>query len=251
LFFFCVGLHWFGHGLPPVLWKQIASAVEMKTFASSAHDANKISSLSVFTLIVWLGCLLVGGLGFALPYVRPRPPQAKPEPMKAEMLEVKLTDDAQPVPEPDDNSAVTKSDPLTQQIPQPTPVAQPSPAIAFAIPVRGPVRIVPVRQAADAQSSSPAVAAVPEPQALTFGQGEGRQPKPEYPDRARREGQTGPVTVRFTVAEDGHVVSVEPIVPSRWPLLNQSVLRAVKQQWHFAPGKLRVYDVMIRFEFLK
>jgi protein TonB len=220
----------------------------MKTFASSTPDANKISGLGVFTLVLWVGCLLVGGLGVALPYTRPHPPQPQPEPVKAEMLDVKLTDDSPPAPEPADKSAIAEPNPLAQQIPQPIPVARPSPAIAFAIPVKGAVRIVPANQAAYTQPSSRPVVAAPTPQPLTFGEGEGRQPKPEYPQRAQRDGQEGAVTVRFTVAEDGHVVTVEAISPSRWPLLNESVLRAVKERWRFSPGKLRIYDVLIRFQ---
>lgn len=218
----------------------------MKSFASSARDANSINGLSVFTLVVWVGCLLVGGLGFALPYSRPRAPQAKPEAVKVEMLEIKLSDESQP-PALAENVAATESDPLAREpVPQPIPVAQPSPAIAFALPVKGPVRIVEARHAAYTQSTSPPVVAAPAPQMLTPGQSEQWLPKPTYPDRARREGQEGTVTVRLTVAEDGHVTAVEAVGPSRWFLLNEEALRAAKRG-HFPPGNLRIYDAPIRF----
>ncbi|HEX4263181.1 MAG TPA: TonB family protein [Verrucomicrobiae bacterium] len=218
----------------------------MKTFTSTEYDADSISGLGVFTLVLWLGCLLIGGFGFALHYSHPRAPQAQPPPLKVEMLEVKLTEDSQPTPESSPNSAVT--DPLAQpQIPQPVAVAQPSPAIAFALSVKGPVRVVEARQAAYSQPSSPAPTAEPLPQRLTFGEGEGRQPAPDYPRRAQQEGQEGGVLVRFTVAESGHVTAVEALEPCRWPLLNQSALRVVKERWRFSPGPLRVYDVQIRF----
>jgi len=218
----------------------------MKTFASTDHDANGISGPGVFTLVLWLGCLLVGGLGFALPYAHPGPPPAQPLPVKAEMIDVKLTEEQQASPGPSQSSS--EADPLAKpQIPQPIPVAQPSPAIAFALPVKVPVRIVEAPHAAYSQSSVPAPTATPAPQPLTFGEGEGRQPAPEYPPRARREGQEGAVTVRFTVAEDGHVAAVQAIGPCRWPLLNESVLRVVRERWRFSPGPLRVYDVQIRF----
>jgi periplasmic protein TonB len=218
----------------------------MKTFTSTGHDADSISGVGVFTLVLWLGCLLIGGLGFALHYSYPRPPQAQPPPVKVEMLEVKLTDNPQPPPESSQNLAVT--DPSTQpQIPQPIAVAQPSPAIAFTLPVKGPVHVVEASKAAYSQSISPATATAPAPQRLTFGEGEGKQPAPDYPRRAQQEGQEGGVLVRFTVAENGHVAAAQTLEPCRWPLLNQSALRVVKERWRFSPGPLRVYDVQIRF----
>jgi protein TonB len=167
------------------------------------------------------------------------------------MIEVKLADEAHPDPQPTANSSVADPDPQSK-IPPPIPVAQPSAAIAFALPVEGPIRVVEARQAAYAQSSSATtMATAPNPTKLTFGVGEGNQPTPEYPFRAKREGQEGTVMVRFTVAEDGHVAAVEAALPSRWPLLNESALRTVKERWHFPPGELRVYVVPIRFELSK
>jgi TonB family protein len=85
-------------------------------------------------------------------------------------------------------------------------------------------------------------------QPLTFGQGEGRQPAPEYPRRAMQEGQEGLVGVRFTVGENGRVLTAEPIAPAPWPLLNEAALRAVRERWRFRPGPPRSYEVAIRFE---
>src|SRR6202012_1890149 len=95
--------------------------------------------------------------------------------------------------------------PAQPDIPPPLPVAEPLPAIAFALPVAGPVRVTSVRQASSSRALSAMGTAHPVPQTLTFGEGEGRQPAPDYPARARREGQEGAVTVRFTVGADGHV----------------------------------------------
>jgi hypothetical protein len=36
--------------------------------------------------------------------------------------------------------------------------------------------------------------------------------------------------------------------PRRRPLLNRAALRAVRDQWRFAAGKVRTYDVPIQFE---
>jgi protein TonB len=89
---------------------------------------------------------------------------------------------------------------------------------------------------------------VPAPQQLTYGQGEGRQPAPEYPYRARREGQEGVVKVRFSVGDDGRVLSAEAASPSPWPILNESAVRVVRERWRFRAGPLRNYEVAIRFQ---
>ena len=83
---------------------------------------------------------------------------------------------------------------------------------------------------------------------LTFGEGEGRQPPPDYPRDAVLAHQEGTVTLRFTVGEDGRVASVEVISASRWPLLNQAASRAVRDTWRFNPGPKRIYEVPIEFE---
>jgi protein TonB len=171
-----------------------------------------------------------------------------------EMLNVELT--SEPLPDlapPLANLLATPppADAVAQpQLPQPLAVAMPSPAVAFAVPVEGPARIVDAAQASYSTSavSNNAVAAATLPvQALTFGQGAGKQPAPEYPWRAQNEGQEGVVNVRFTVAENGRVVSAEAITPSPWPMLNDSAVRTVRNRWRFNAGSLRAYEVAIRF----
>ena len=39
----------------------------------SAPPTAEVSIVTVLATVLWLGCLLVGGLGFVLPYARPRP----------------------------------------------------------------------------------------------------------------------------------------------------------------------------------
>jgi TonB family protein len=226
-----------------IFWQKF-DANDLKTFVPALPDLNRVSTLAVFTLVLWLGCVLVGALGLILPYRRPLPPKPAPPPVKVELLNVELSNETQP-PEPP--KTVIPPDALTRpDIPPPVPVAEPSPAIAFALPVAGPVRVVAVNHAAAARPA--ATAALPAPQKLTFGQGEGRQPAPDYPPRARREGQQGNVTIRFAVAADGQVTAAEVISPSPWELLNAAALRAVRERWRFPAGAVRVYDVVIRFE---
>ena len=97
----------------------------------------------------------------------------------------------------------------------------------------------------------PPVRAAPAVQQLTFGEGEGKQPAPEYPLAAIRRGQEGVVLVRFTVGNDGRVLGAGSVVASPWPLLNEAALRTVRERWRFRIGSSRVYEVAIRFEIAK
>jgi len=132
-------------------------------------------------------------------------------------------------------------------------VAAPSPEIAFAVPIKAPARIVPAAEASFRNLDAPIVP-TPAPLAarpLTFGQGEGKQPAPEYPRSALREGQEGVVTVRLSVDVDGRVLTAEAASPSPWPLLNDAAIRVVKNRWRFGPGIMRLYEVAIRFQINK
>lgn len=231
----------------------------------------------VFTLVLWLACLLVGGLGFGLPYARPRPPALAAPVLQAEILKVELTSHPAPAPvnvtppPPDLTQPPPLFAPATPpQAPQLVAVALPSPAVAFALPVEAPARIVEVKQAAFVRpapqpppvapspapgpsSSPPSPSAAPAPavQTLTYGEGEGNQPAPGYPVAARRAGQEGTVVIRFSVGADGRVLAAEPSSPSPWGALNREALRVVREQWRFKPGAVRLYEVAIRFQLTK
>lgn len=216
---------------------------------------NNTRLMPVLTLVLWLGCSVVSVLGLTMPYVRPLMAKAQPEPVQVEMLNVELT--SEPMPDlapPVATSLATPppADAVAQpQLPQPMAVALPSPAVAFAVPVEGATRIVAAAQAsyntsAVLKNDAPAPAALPV-QTLTYGQGAGKQPAPEYPWRAQSEGQEGVVNVRFTVAENGRVLAAEAVIPSPWPMLNDSAVRTIRNRWRFSPGKPRAYEVAIRF----
>lgn len=209
----------------------------------------------IVTLVLWVGCSLIGMLGFAMPYSRPLTTKAQPEAMQVEMLNVALTTDALPDPAPSTASALATPPPAgavaQPQLPQPLAVALPSATVVFAVPVDGPARIVEANQASYFTSNNQTNAAASSDalpvQALTFGQGAGKQPAPEYPWRAQSQGQEGVVSVRFTVAENGRVISAEAVDPSPWPLLNESAVRTVRSRWRFNAGSPRAYEVAIRF----
>jgi TonB family protein len=211
---------------------------------------------SVLTLVLWLGCAVVGVLGLTLSYARPHAATVETAPLSVEMLQVELT--TEPLPEIQTHAAAIETlstpppaDAVVQpELPPAPAVALPSPQIAFAIPVEGPTRVVEVAHAGyvASQTQSRATDAVTLPvQPLTFGQGAGRQPAPDYPLRAQRENQEGVVSVRFTVGENGRVAAAEAVTASPWPLLNESAVRTIRSRWRFAPGTPRAYEVAIRF----
>lgn len=219
-----------------------------------SEPAETSRVVAVFTFVLWFGCSTVAVLGFTLPYLSPQAPPAEPPPLTIEMLNVELS--TEPLPEIAPAAAASREPPPPAEAvapplaPQPLAVALPAPAIAFAVPVEGPARIVAAAQASHTVSATrneaPAPSAPPV-QALTFGQGAGRQPAPDYPWRAQSEGQEGVVTVRFTVAESGRVAAAETVAASPWPLLNDSAVRTIRTRWRFPAGTPRAYEVAIRF----
>ncbi len=211
------------------------------------EPSDGTSLVPVVTFVIWTVCLAVGLFGFLLPYSRVHPFVKALEPVKVEKLFVQLGKETitplenERQPGNGGSSTVLPSD---EMAPPAIPVAEPSPAIAFAVPVEGATRVVPFDQAAYGRPSRP----VPSVQRLTFGVGEGQQASPEYPREAIEQHQEGTVVIRLVVGESGLVTSAEVHQACPWPLLNESALRTVRHQWRFAPGGVRIYDVPIHFQ---
>ncbi len=230
---------------------------------------------AVLVLVLWTLCLTVGALGYVLPYAREKVDCKCETAVEFKKLDVDL---GQPEPPPPQEATPENAIPTPQDFTQPQPqfdiplpdapptlaapappavvAVAPSPKIAFAIPVLNPSRVAATPAAASFKtpSSQPQAPSTPgsmAPQALVFGQGEGRQPSPSYPDRARREGQEGTVVVRFVVGPDGAVRSAEAHVPSPWPLLDEEAIRTIRRKWKFEPGEVRLFEVPIRFALTK
>jgi periplasmic protein TonB len=232
--------------------------LERTVAAGTAVRATEPWFAPVLTLVIWLGCVAIGTLGLVLPYARAQwaAKKAEPPPVVAQLLNVELTTEPLPPVASATLPKLLEPPPITPPVAVPEPpalaVAEPSPAIAFAVPVAAPATIVEPQQASyRTPEVMPTV--VPQPAAtaprqLTFGQGEGKQPAPEYPRQALREGQEGTVLVRFTVSENGRVLAAEAPSPSAWPLLNDAALRVVRQRWRFPAGALRAYEVAIHFQ---
>ena len=224
------------------------TAHSMGAIAHLGMEPTEDTSLvEVWTFVTWTVWLAVGLLGFWLHYSRPHPPVRPPEPVKMEKLFVQLA--KQPAVPLENlrlsaNAGASPSAPSDELAPPPIPVAEPSPAIAFAVPVEGATRVVPFNQAAYGRSAKPS----PVVQELTYGVGEGQQPAPEYPSQAIEQHQEGTVVVRFVVGESGLVTSAEAVRPCPWPLLNESAVRTIRHLWRFGPGPVREYEITIHFQ---
>lgn len=212
--------------------------------------------LSLFTFVLWGGLLTIGMIGLLIKPVRVVQRPSEPPAVKAELLAVELTPEPLLPAEPVSVPTPAEPPPLRPVIDQPpmpalTAVTAPSPAVAFSLPVEGPVRVVSTGQAgfSSAVETTPLPAAVSaRVQPMVYGQGEGRQEAPEYPRQAKRERQEGAVGVTFSVGPNGRVVEAALSSPSPWPLLNEAALKVIRYRWRFRAGDLRVYEVLIRFE---
>jgi len=220
------------------------------------HD---ISFTAIVTTTIWASCLAVGFIGIVLPYARPVLAKKADVPIQAEILNIELTNDPLPPDAPAQAPQVLTPPPEAKPIAPPTapaliPVAAPNPAIAFAVPVAGPTRVVEAKDASYATANDAAredaSPQIPVTQ-LTFGLGEGKQPAPIYPPRAANEGQEGSVSVLFTIGPDGRTVAPELTARSPWPLLNEAALKVIRERWRFAPGPIRRHTITLHFKLRK
>jgi protein TonB len=234
---------------------------------------NAPSLLSIYTLVLWTVCAGVSVLGLIIPYAHPQKRPKLPV-VQAELINVKLTPNPVRDSEPElppRQQEILPAPPVLPNTAVPPEMArvlvtEASPKLAFPLPVEEPSRVVrhaeaiPVRGVAQAEANvvkqssrlaSSAASSTAQPQRLTFGQGEGNQPAPEYPRRAVVAGEEGTTVVRFTVGENGRVLAAEASAPSPWPLLNEAAVRVVRDRWRFRPGPMRLYEVAIRFQLQK
>jgi protein TonB len=238
--------------------KPAVAARKMKRRMSAEESPEAMVAMA--TSVVWVLCAVIGLFGFVLPYVRAKRAAAEPAPLIAQKIEVELAPEPpvlDPLTPPDPNTPPPPPDAVVQpQLPTPVAVAKPSPAIAFAVPVEGPVRIVQAKQATHVIPPAPKTNAVAtarpvQAQQLVHGSGEGVQAQPTYPRRAAQEGQEGTVVVWMSVGPDGRVIDARAIQPSPWPLLNDEAVRVVKNKWRFQTGAMRAFEVPIRFQLEK
>jgi periplasmic protein TonB len=210
-------------------------------------NSAEVGMTPIGTAIVWVGCLVVGLTGLVIPAVHQPAPHKQLSPVQAMLIHVELSRDnsrASPtVPPVEPEPAPLPANLSPPAAPPMTAVAAPSASIAFALPTSGPARNVSAAQAAPSQAQADVM-----PTRIVYGQGEGQQPKPDYPLEAQIARQYGKVLVRFTIGEDGSVTSAKAIGPCPYPLLNQSAVRTIHEEWRFEPGPGRVREIIIEFD---
>jgi protein TonB len=215
------------------------------------HEENASQDVglrAVGTTVVWIGCLAVGLTGLLTPAQPPSPLTKHPPPVQATLIHVDLTKAPVPLRRATPSAMPAPPAPPVASGPPPAPpmtaVAAPSAAIAFALPTTGPTRIVSAAQAIPTGAARDDA----DVQRMTYGEGEGAQPKPDYPPEAELARQEGVVVVRFTIDQDGHLNAAQVIAPCPYPLLNQSVLRTIREDWQFSPGPVREREISIEFK---
>ena len=172
----------------------------------SAPSTREVPLLAVVTFVLWTVTCSVAAVGVLIPYVRPKAVERKEMIVTAETLQVELT--SQPIAiDPEEVASTAQPEPpdldtLVRPMEEPsfTAVADPK-LVQFAMPVEGPVHLVEVKAAAfaapaEAVKTNAPAQIIPAPQQLIYGRGDGLQPEPEYPYRAKREGQEGVVKGR-------------------------------------------------------
>ncbi len=165
-----------------------------------------------------------------------------------------LPDFAPPPPEPlapPDFSAAPppepKPAPSRPASPRPAP-KRPAPAVASPAPAlsgqSGQASVGPSPPAATAAVPGPAASIAPGWNALLAAWLAANR---RYPDEARRHGEEGDVTVRFTVADDGRVLVVSVMKGSGSATLDGAALRLLQGAKLPAPGLETTRTVRIRF----
>jgi TonB family protein len=227
----------------------MVSADKVRESAERLHGAEGVEDIGlvpVFTLVLWVFCMVVGLSGLLYSRWRAAVPTTQAS-IPVSILAVELKEDVLQMADTESDETEQMPGVVPAMLLPPAPaVAVASPAIAFALPVEGLVRLVDVKRAAPMKPLSAVGPA--NVQRLTLGEGEGKQPNPEYPREAALASQEGTIIVRFTVGADGRVTKAEAVVPCRWPLLNQAALRKVREAWRFPPGAVRSYEISIEFQ---
>jgi periplasmic protein TonB len=191
------------------------------------HTSQEVGLTPVATFVLWTGCLVVGIRGLIVTQAFRSLPPRQLLTVQAELINPQLTNDR-------------PSSPLARSA-VPLAAAPPPPsAERFVDPALPPLHPI----------NAPGMSAVPTI-ALTYGEGEGEQPAPEYPPEAVVDGEEGSVKILMDVDENGRVTSAQAIEPCRWPLLNESAVRSVRETWRFRPGPKRRYEVTIDFVLTK
>jgi protein TonB len=224
-------------------------------YISTGHARRpSVSVLSVLSTVIWLTWAAAGLAGLRFTNGHPAHLRRSETPITVERMNVNVVK-SEPRSSPNvaaEPRAQLPLPQLPQSIPLPAlaPVADPRLDVPFPVAVKGPSKVVESSQAApiQLQQSVSKAASGPPVDHLTFGEGEGDQPAPEYPREAKLAHEEGTVVVQMTIGENGDITDAKVTSASPWPILNQAALRAVRDTWHFGKGPVRYKDIEFDFE---
>ncbi len=192
--------------------------------------------------------LVVGLVGLKPPQIFRKPVAENVDIVPVVFTPPPVEEKFEPDPQPQDQSQKDDAAPDTPQVA--TVVAADTAAVAFSVPVQGPVVFAPARFASAPPATPPkAVTAPPKPTVFrpTVGDG-GHYPAPTYPRQAREHGDQGTVMLSVTVDPAGSPASVEVKDSSGHSSLDRHALQWVKNYWQWPAGQTRLYLLPIAFQ---
>jgi protein TonB len=193
--------------------------------------------------------LLIAAIGLKGPIIVIKPVAPPPEDIiPVEFLpppeETQVQPEQTDMEEPEPSEILSDAPPVVATI-----VAADASAVAFAVPVEGPVRIAPSARFAQAPPPAPRVAAAPKPvEFRPNANSQGSYPPPLYPVEAQRNRLEGSLRLYAIIDENGVPSSVEVQQTSGHLILDRCALDQVKRRWRWPAGPLRHYIIPFDFQ---
>ena len=195
--------------------------------------------------------VLIAGIGLKVPIIEIKPVT----PPEVDIVPVIFTPPAEEqqvrpdttMDEPDTTPQVFSDAPVIATV-----VAADPNAVAFAVPVEGPVIFAPVKLA----SAPPVTPPKPQskPKVVEFrptAADKGSFPYPTYPRQALERRLEGKCMLYVVVETSGLPSTVEVKDSSGYSIFDDCALRQVKNQWRWEPGEVRYYHVPFEFRLTK
>ena len=216
---------------------------------SASRDANRKFAYGISVCFAYL---VIGLLGVKTPiFVQ------KPLPEITEIVPIVIIPPA-PEDQPPPPDTPQEPDQTQPDVAADTPViatvvaANPS-AVAFAVPVEGPVILAPARFAAPPPAvlnpprQAPAPAPKPGPIRFNAKTVEGSFPKPPYISGTLRSGESVAMEILIVVEVDGTMSKVEVQKSSGNFELDRKTVQHIKFRWKFAPGVAGSYVCPVEY----
>jgi len=213
-----------------------------------------------FVAAVLLHALLLFGFRLETP-ARPLAMSEEPSPVEVSLVEAAPAPPAAAAPTPPEPAPEPPVPQPTPEMPTPPPEPSPTPEVETmpapeSTPAPARPKPAPRRQEQRHLSHSAAGAAAALAGAASHGATNGplsshasylSNPKPDYPEEARRRRQQGVVLVSVEVGADGRASEVALARSSGFPLLDEAAVQAVRR-WMFDPARATGLPVPSRVE---